>query len=297
MPEHLGAHAHVPPVARRARPVPSSIDSVTTLQRSAGNAAVASLLGPRSGGARPVQREEAEYESPLEPANTALDWKDRLEVPQAVAEAEEAEELARAGKAASGEIGALGAANSTIFGPAEMGLGAFDVVNGIKRGGVGGTEQALSGGVGFAGGAATTFAPVLGAAAAPFALGATAFNTGMAFGNAGLKESPYDLPGTAADWGESARDYVDDSWAGNIPGAAGAAGLAATLGGSVAMVPGAAYYGAKSVAKGVGRLGAKIGGGIADVASDAWDAVVGEEVVGEAPVIDLPVTEDLEHGY
>ena len=112
-----------------------------------------------------------------------------------------------------------------------MGLGVFDMVSGAKRGGVGGTEQALGGAVGFTGGAATTLAPGPGAAAAPVALGATAFNAGMALGNAGLKESPYDLPGTAADWGESAHDYVADSWAGNIPGASSVAGAAATLGG------------------------------------------------------------------
>ena len=164
---------------------------------------------------------------------------------------------ALAASAATGEIGALGAANSTVFGPAEMGLGIFDMVSGAKRGGVGGTEQALGGAVGFTGGAATTLAPVLGAAAAPVALGATAFNSGMALGNAGIKESPYDLPGTAADWGESAHDYVAESWAGNIPGASSVAGAAATFGGSVAMVPGAAYYGAKSVVKSVGRFGEK----------------------------------------
>ncbi len=300
MSEHLGARAHVAPAARRARPAPSSISAVASAHRSAGNRAIASLLTAASAEPRPVQREEEDYESPLEPANTVLDWKDRLEVPHALAEAHEAEELATAGtaaSAASGEISALGAANSTVFGPAEMGLGIFDMVSGAKRGGVGGTEQALGGAVGFSGGAATTLAPVLGAAAAPVALGATAFNAGMALGNAGLKESPYDLPGTAADWGESAHDYVEDSWAGNIPGASSVAGAAATLGGSVAMVPGAAYYGAKSVAKSVGRFGEKVGSGIADAATGAWDWAFGDDVEAEAPVIDLPATEDLEHGY
>jgi hypothetical protein len=298
MSEHARARAYGATPALRTR-TPGATSAFASLHGRAGNAAVSSLLAANPGEPRAVQREDEEHESPLEPANTVLDWKDRLEVPHALKEAEEAEEAARAGtaaKAGAGEIGALGAANSTIFGPAEMGLGIFDMVSGAKRGGVGGTEQALGGAVGFTGGAATTLAPVLGAAAAPVALGATAFNTGMALGNAGIKESPYDLPGTAADWGVSAKEYVEDSWAGDIPGASSVAGAAATLGGSIAMVPGAAYYGAKSAAKSVGRFGERVGEGIGDAASSAWDWAVGN-VEAEAPVIDLPATEDLEHGY
>lgn len=267
------------------------------LQRAAGNAAVASLLAPGVG-ARPIQREE-EYEKPLEPANTVLDWKDRLEVPHALTEAKELEEAGSAAKAAgtiaeAGPITPWGAANSAVLGPAEMGLGVVDVVSGIQRGGEGGIKQAVGGAAGFAGGAATTFAPVLGAAAAPVALGATAFNAGMALGDAGLKESPYDLPGEAADWGVSTKEYLEDSWVDKIPGASSIAGGAATLAGSIAETPAAAYYGAKSAAKSIGRAGERVGEGIADAAGDAWDWAFGEDVKAEAPVIDLPSTENID---
>ena len=77
MSEHLGARAHVAPAARRARPASSSISAVASAHRSAGNRAIASLLAAATAEPRPVQREEEDYESPLEPANTVLDWKDR----------------------------------------------------------------------------------------------------------------------------------------------------------------------------------------------------------------------------
>jgi hypothetical protein len=61
---------------------------------------------------------------------------------------------------------------------------------------------------------------------------------GMALGDAGLKESPYDHPGWAADLGRS--------WArSGVPGS----GLAGTLVGSAIQTPAVAYYGTKRVVK------------------------------------------------
>jgi hypothetical protein len=248
--------------------------SLGALQQRAGNRAMAELLGGAS--ARPIQREEDE--NPFEPVQTGLDWKDRAEATETLVE--HGGEAAGAPWAAAEEAGAFGqtmeVANASVFGPLEVGLGIKDVVQGIRKGGVAGTEQALTGGVGAVGGGASMLAPVLGAAAvAPVAVASAGFGAGMMVGNAGLDESPYDLPGTAADVGE----YFDRS---GIPGA----GLLGTAIGSAAMVPGAAYYGAKrgvkNIGKGLSWAGRGIGRGVSSIASSAYDYFSGN-VEAEAP--------------
>lgn len=284
----------------RARPRARGQDHPTLALASAvGNRAFAELAqrhaAQRALARRSTHDGEDEHEDheehAVETAIEALEWHERAEAAHELAEgahgAEAAERAlgASAGAQAAGSL--LGAAKPAIFGPLALLGGGLNIALGAKHGGEKGLKQGLSGGAGVLGGFGTMLSSVLGAPASKFSAGTTAFSTGLALGEGGLDESPYDLPGTAANWGRSTKGAVRSAWPEWLPGgglASGVAGGAGTFAGSVAMVPAATLYGAKRWAK-------KAGGAAAHAGSWLYDRF--HTVEGEAAGVDMPVTEEV----
>ena len=245
-----------------------------TLQRLIGNRAVAQLVSSSQDRAVALRRQEDKDEDPLEPATNVLDLKDRAEAAHAITH--EGGSMLPLASEGTEEIGTFDTVNGTILGPAELGLGIKDVVTGIHRGDAKGIKQAFSGGAGIVQGGASILTPVLGEAIAPVAPVAAVFGGGLALGNAGVEESPYDLPGAAADAGEWMHDHVP------IPGA----GAVGTLAGSIAETPAAAYYGTKRVSREFMHLQDKNNEVIVDGARGIAD-LFSRDAHADAPAIDL----------
>ena len=220
------------------------------LQRLAGNEAVTELIfqhsvGPASAAVLQRAPEEKEGEGgPVAAAETGVG---------AIGQYNDAKTVYKKGgdtlvdfiKGEAKEVDELGALSDAkllskgaevgVLAPLGMFFGGMNIAEGIKAGD---PSRVVSGGVDVLGGAATIGA-MAAPALAPIAPAATAFNVAKGITEMGMEESPYDLPGTSASWGESAREATGSRFVGGV----------VTVGSTLVTGPVAFAYGVKHMAR------------------------------------------------